>query len=422
MTEKKQTGVARVRQGELKEGMRLAEDLKGTNGRLILTKGTAITTKELRIIKMWGIPEAFIVDEGGTPEEDVQPLDAVSFEKLQAVVDEHFRFTDLSHEVNRELHRLCLRHNMESVDRLIAPKEFKEKTETSETWEEYDTLLPEDVNERIENVKLPSLPAIVMRINEAIKHPKCTATRIADIISKDSSLSARLLKMVNSSFYSFPKEITSIARAVTIIGTRQLSVLAVGSVVVSTFKNIPAEIMDMESFWKHSIACGLIARILSSYKKNTNTENYFLAGLLHDIGRLVIFRSFPEYGAKIFQRATREPELLGDLEEELLGINHARLGGLLIKEWKLSPVFEYSCQYHHNPLDSHDSAMASIIHVANIIANGMYFGSSGDCYVPPLEPKAWESIGLPVSILETTVTQTAQLLNETVRNYMPGSN
>jgi HD-like signal output (HDOD) protein len=206
---------------------------------------------------------------------------------------------------------------------------------------------------------------------------------------------------------------------VAIIGSRQLSTLAIGTVVVSSFKKIPADFLNMASFWKHSIAVGIIARFLSSYKRNTNTENFFLAGMLHDIGRLVIYQNFPHHAVEILTRASVEPDLLFRLEQEILGIDHAELGGLLIRKWGLSDIFVNGCRYHHRPMESPDPSIASIIHLADIIAIALYFGHSGECYIPTLDQEAWDHIDLPLSVLTPTAIQTGQMLKETVRNYLP---
>jgi len=409
-----------VRVGELKEGMVLSEDLKHFNGRLILQKGTVIGSKDIRIIKMWGVTEAKIRGKGSSYLQDIEPPDPRALKPIEPFIDEHLRLTDYSHEVIGELYRVCLLHYAYSGDRVVMALTFPKPPEAKRLSEQPASIEPfTDIEKAIENADLPSLSAIAPRLVEAIDNPRCKAAHIADIIGKDANLSERLLKLANSSFYNFPMEITSIEHAVTIIGSRQLSMLALGVMAVTAFKNIPADFINMAAFWKHGIACGIIARILSSYKRNTNTENYFLAGLLHDIGRLVIFRGFPHHEVEILDRASKKPQVLRHLEKEILGFDHAELGGMLIKKWGLPGLFETACRCHHTPGDAQDPSMASIIHLADLIASAMYFGNSGESYVPPLETRAWEEIGLPASIIGPTVTQTALLLKDTIRTYLP---
>lgn len=410
-----------MRTDALKEGMELAEDVTHFNGRLLLEKGVVLSARDIRIFKMWGITEARVLKEGETSkkEKDKEP-DPEVVKYLVPFVEDHFRFAGLSHPLNREMYRLCLRHYAYSSERWRLAANFPKPREEGHEADRSMAAFPFDnEDEVIKNTRYPSLPQVVIRLNQAINDPRCTATHIAEIISKDAGLTARLLKLVNSPFYHFPTEITSIPRAVAIVGSRQLTMLALATVVTSSFKNIPPEYLSMESFWKHSIACGLIARLIASYKQNTNTEIFFLAGLLHDIGRLIIFQDFPAHAREILAQAAEHPGLAHHIEREILGIDHAELGGLLMKKWKLSAALENACSYHYMPMESQDPLLPAVVHVADIVATAMYFGNSGEYYVPPLVEEAWETIDLPISILSPTVTQAAQLLQSIVDFYMP---
>jgi len=397
----------------LSTGMILAEDLRHFNGRLILKKSTKLGPRELRIIKMWGITEAKIEkvlqgDEDSVADEESNVTD----EKAENAARELFQFTDMDHEMNKELYRLFLMRFPKIKDKEWSPPVGKVSGKK---------IKPIDVREKIDNqLELPSLPDIVVRINEAIANSNCTATHIANIISKDSSLTARLLKLVNSAFYNFPTPIESIPRAVAIIGTRQLSALAMATAVTSTFRDIPPDIIDMKSFWKHSLACGIICRLIASYKKNGNidTESYFLAGLLHDIGRLIIYQYFPREAKEILNRARTRSQLVVQVEPELLMNRHVDLGSILIQQWKLPTILFNSCLYHHDPMDSPNKMVSAITHTADIIVNALKLGSSGERFVPPLNHEAWQYIDLPVSVIAPIVKQSEGILKETIYTYL----
>jgi HD-like signal output (HDOD) protein len=399
----------------LKMGMVLADDLRHFNGRLIFKSGTHLSPKEIRIIKMWGIPEARILSAGSEEHPQDEPDESTrTDEKIENLARNYFQFSDLKHDVNKELYRLFVSRHIQRE-----AKDSESLFNSSAIEEPWELSEPIDIRQKLDKeVKLPSLPSIVVRINEAISHPNCTATHIADIISKDTSLTARLLKLVNSALYSFPMPIESIPRAVTIIGTKQLSALAMATAVTSTFRNIPSEIIDMKSFWKHCLACGILSRLLASYKTNVNTESYFLSGLLHDIGRLVIYQCFPDYSQALFYRAHKEPNLLYPIEISLFGIHHGEIGSILIEKWQLPTILQNACQFHHTPMEAPDKLVASIIHVADTIAHAMCFGSSGERFVPPLDTAAWEEIGLPASVLPPIIQQTDVILLETIQNYL----
>lgn len=400
----------------LKPGMILGEDLRHFNGRLILQEGTCVGPQELRIIKMWGLTEAVVesvnvmVDEDNRSED--LSLPGVDME-VEAAAENIFRFSDLDHEVNNELYRLFVQRHSQ-----LQPE--ARSLERTPIPEPPPLMEPVDVRLTVESdsLTLPSLPGIVDRVYEALNDPKCTATHIAELISKDTGLAARLLKLVNSALYSFPGPISSIARAVAIIGSRQITALTVAASVTDTFKDIPPSIIDMKGFWKHCVSCGIIARLLTGYRERIDTENYFLAGLLHDIGRLVIFKHFPQQARHVFYRAHLEPNLLYRIEPEVLGCDHTELGNLLIQQWRLPPGLEFACHFHHAPMEALDKTMASVVHTADIIANAMRFGTSGEYYISPLDPGAWETLDLPVSVIAPVVRQTETILNETIRMYL----
>jgi HD-like signal output (HDOD) protein len=406
----------------LRTGMLLAEDLRDFNGRLILEEGTCLTPKFLRIFKMWGITEAPIRKSGIMAEEpdyyskkeDVDP-------DLEARAKEIFRFTNRDSDFIQILFNLYLQKHKDSKDFLTIPPEQIGVPVSNLKPGKFAKI---DVREHLDGeIKLPSLPDIVVRINEAINNPSCTSTHIAGIIKEDSSLTARLLKLVNSAFYNFPMPIDSIPRAVTIIGSKQISELALGTAVISTFENIPNEIVNMKSFWKHSVACGIISRLLAGYRKLTNTESFFLAGLLHDLGRLIFYLYFPVQAKEVFHQSFYQetPREMVKVEADVLGMDHAEMGGVLIKKWKLPPILEMACLYHHEPQESPDPVVSGIIHTANIIANAMRLGSSGEFYVAPLNDMAWKNLGLSNSIIHPIMQQTERILDETVKTYFNGS-
>ena len=141
---------------------------------------------------------------------------------------------------------------------------------------------------------MPEIPSVVFELNEVISNPMSSAEQIAEVVNRSPSLTALLLKIVNSSFYGFPSKIGKVSHAVTLIGTREISSLALGISILSLFKNIPKNIFDMYSFLKHSLACGILSRVLAAHLNSSQTEQLFVSGLLHDLGRLILYIHFPE--------------------------------------------------------------------------------------------------------------------------------
>lgn len=265
-------------------------------------------------------------------------------------------------------------------------------------------------------VEVSSLPTIFTRINEAVNNPRSSMNEIGKIISEDAGLTARLLMVVNSAFFSFPQRIESITKAIGIVGTQQLRDLALATSIIKLFKGIPADLVDMEQFWKHSVGVGIAARTIATFRRETNVERFFVAGILHDIGRLVMFIKIPDLSRQAFQRSKDNDELLHVSESETIGFDHAAVGRVLMQAWKLPFYQEEVVAYHHMPhLAERFPVETAIVHVADIIAHSMKLGSSGERFVPMLSTGAWDRLALPVSTLAPTVEQVDRQFNDAVK-------
>jgi HD-like signal output (HDOD) protein len=255
------------------------------------------------------------------------------------------------------------------------------------------------------NIILPEAPSIVFELNEVIANPLSSADDIAQIVQKSPSMTAILLKIANSPFYGFPSEIDKISLAVVLIGTREIAGLALGLSVLSTFDKIPKELLDMFSFLKHSVACGILTRILSSHKGISQTEQFFVSGLLHDLGRLILYCSFPEDSRNILSLSRTTNNLLYEVERDYIGCNHSYVAKLLIKQWKLPISLENNVFYHHNPSEAPQPVSATLVHLADIITNGLGIGTSGERFVPPLDNQAWDTLGLSPTCFDIVIKQ-----------------
>jgi HD-like signal output (HDOD) protein len=268
-------------------------------------------------------------------------------------------------------------------------------------------------------VEVSSLPTIFNRINEAVNNPRKSTSDISKIIMEDAGLSARLLRIVNSAFYHFPRKIESISQAVTIVGTQQIRALALATSVMKLFKGIPKDLVDMESFWKHSVGCGLAARILATYRREPNVELYFTAGMVHDIGRLVMFGKITEEAREALFLSRSSGDLLYLCERKVIGFDHAAVGSALLQAWKLPSSLEEVVAFHNEPsLATRYPAETAIIHIADIIAHAMELGGSGERFVPPLDPVAWDRVGLPTSVLAPTLEQLDRQFNEAIHTIL----
>jgi putative nucleotidyltransferase with HDIG domain len=228
-----------------------------------------------------------------------------------------------------------------------------------------------------------------------LSDPDKTFQDLGDIIGFDTALSARLLKIVNSPFYGFPSKIDTISHAISIIGRDQLTDLALATLVIYQFEGIPNEMFNMEKFWRHSIACGVAARSIADFRGEKNAERFYLAGILHDIGRLVIYKMEPAQARDAFYRSKEQQENIYLSEQELMGFDHADVGRELLKAWQLPPHLVEAVGCHHQPQTAKEFPVdAAIVHTADYIVHVLNVGSDSDFTEPKLYPESWEMIGL----------------------------
>jgi len=386
---------------KLKPGKILAEEVRDINGRLLLARGNEIGDNHIRIFKIWGVSEVTV--EGPARDDDkFEPeFNPEILNQVKETVETLFRHTDLDHPVIKKIFHLSVKYRCEH--NLI-------ETDSKVDIEEHE-IAPG--NRKIDFIKklkkrkiiLPEIPSVVFELNEVIANPMSSADHIAQVVNRSPSLTALLLKIVNSSFYGFPSKIGKVSHAVTLIGTREISGLALGISILSIFKNIPKEIIDMHSFLKHSLACGILSRIIAAQKNFGQTEQLFVSGLLHDLGRLILYIYFAEESRNILSRSRNSNKLLYKEEHDYLGYDHAQVGKQLMEQWKLPLILENNVLYHHKPSEAQQPIPATIVHLADIIVNSLGIGSSGEKYVPPLDAAAWENLDLPPSSFETVIGQ-----------------
>jgi HD-like signal output (HDOD) protein len=249
--------------------------------------------------------------------------------------------------------------------------------------------------------ELGSFPAVYQQLDEALNDPDSSIGRFTEIIEHDVDLTARLLRLANSSFYGFPGIIETVGQAISLIGLQQVQEIVTARCAVECFRGVSSGFVDMESFWRHSVACGTVARVMAVYRRDPNPERLFVAGLMHDIGRLVIFLKAPEAAAEVFRRHRAGSALLVDCEREVLGTDHAELGAALVAHWGLSPTLAEAVRFHHRPHAATERPVeAAAVHVADVLTLAMELGGSGQKLPPPLNMTAWNRVGLPPMLIE----------------------
>lgn len=253
---------------------------------------------------------------------------------------------------------------------------------------------------------VPSLPLLYSKLDETINHPRSSIADIAKVLSEDQGLAARILKLANSPLFGYFSKIDTITQAVTIIGIQQVRDLALAISVMGLFKGLPEDLITMDRFWRHSIGAAMAARVLATSQRETNLERFFVAGILHDIGRLVMFLRIPDICREMLTTAKEQQLCLFDVERQQLGFDHADVGGTLLRRWKLPIRVAEPVEYHHRCSQAGQFPRESaILHCADLIAHALEFGNSGDNLVPTLVPGAWERLAISPFQIPSLVTQ-----------------
>jgi len=269
----------------------------------------------------------------------------------------------------------------------------------------------ERVRKLVERVQgLPTLPSMLNNINQMILNPRTSAKEIAQVISSDPALTSKTLRVVNSSFYGFPNRITTITHAIVILGFNTIKSIVLSSTIFDVFRRTvkPGD-FDRTEFWKHSIGCGAAAKVIGRRLNYPMLEELFIAGLLHDVGKIVMDQFLPDKFVEVLNLVRSRDILIVEAEAQILGATHADVGAWLFEKWNLSKGLVETTRCHHNPALASDSQkFAEIIHVSDILVRAIRFGNGGDNKIPALHEGAWRSLGLQETGLDDLLSQTGQ--------------
>lgn len=249
-----------------------------------------------------------------------------------------------------------------------------------------------NIQQTANSIDLPSLPEVAIQLQRVTADPKSSANDVAKVIQLDPSLSAILLHLVNSAFYGFPQKIDTIDRAVAIVGTTQLHALALGRMVLSMASTMPPKWFNMDMYWEHSIACGVIGREIASLLRLESPERHFLAGLLHDIGKPALAAALPEHAQAL--QGMLQTHISWQAEQEILGFDHARFGSMVLRKWDIPYSIVEAVACHHKPQKTQHPVNTQVLHIANIIAQAIIIPSANISPITPLDTESWDALGL----------------------------
>ncbi|MFO7802145.1 MAG: HDOD domain-containing protein [Desulfovermiculus sp.] len=401
---------------KLEPGMIPAKELRYKNGRLLADKGVPLSREHIRALKIWGVSKVSIRDEADDQSklepESISKLDPETQKRAKRLIRPRFVLNDLNHPAIQEIFDLS-KHNLAQAltdDPQLTPAPIK-RTQTRVHGEilfgkqqiEPEVIEPQTLD--FNSLGLQPMPDVILQLQEALIDPKCSAITLAEIVDQNTGLSNRLLKLFNSSFFGLPRKIDSIMEAVTIMGTNQFTMIVLAQTFRSMFKEISPPSMDMKKFWRHSMACAVAARTLGKIKGGMNIERLFLAGLLHDIGRIILRDQFPELMRQAQKNTEQGRKPLHIAEAEIIGMSHAWAGGMLLAEWKFPILLEHAVRYHHQPSHSLHLVETAMVHIADVLVHAWAMDWKNPECVPPLNTNSWEALNLEPPVLSSCIHQ-----------------
>lgn len=263
------------------------------------------------------------------------------------------------------------------------------------------------IRAKVEGItKVLTIPSVVTRITSLVNAGTVSASEIAEEIGKDQVLAAKVLKLVNSGFYGFRQPITTITHAMVLLGFDVMKTVVMTAAVVDVVDTMNT---FMEGLWEHSVATARAATAIAQRKRAADAEEYGLAGLLHDIGKVVIAQTFPAEHARIRDVVSTKNCLQIEAEQEVLGVTHAEIGMWLLKKWSLPPRIVYPVAYHSSFHPRRDHAQrTAVVHLADIICRAKGIGYAGDNRIPRMDPEAWALLELSLDDVEQVCDQLQQ--------------
>ena len=233
--------------------------------------------------------------------------------------------------------------------------------------------------------RMPSLSTTVTKVLEVCNTPSTSANDLNRVIALDPVLTGQVLKLINSAYYSLPNQINSLTRAIIMLGINTVKNLALSTAVLGSMgREDSFRSLSMDAFWTHSLCVGVMAKALAGLKgiPGMMQEEFFVAGLLHDLGKIPLNNCFAEEYRQAMELSTLEQGPLSQAEEMLLGFDHSRAGKMIADKWQLNLGLTELLRFHHTPekASADHRQLVAVVALANIYANLFDIGSAGDRY------------------------------------------
>ncbi len=256
----------------------------------------------------------------------------------------------------------------------------------------------EDIEKKLSKIdELPALPTIVFEINNLLNNPRTTAPELSRLIMRDPALTAKVLKVANSAFFSLPKRITSVNQAIIVFGFNTVRSIVLCSSVIEAFNSFKSKMFfSQEEFWAFSAGVAATARVVARNAGEKKTESSFVAGLLHGLGKVTLQEFFAAEFEESVKRAEEEGISLWQAQREVFGVSDGEVASILIKTWKLSPDIIEPIRFQDMPEEAPEEYRkpSAYLLTAYVISHLLAFGKPFDRVLPQLRPEVMEFAGV----------------------------
>ncbi|MCF7915593.1 MAG: HDOD domain-containing protein [Spirochaetaceae bacterium] len=265
--------------------------------------------------------------------------------------------------------------------------------------------------------KMPSLPTSVAKVLELANDPNVSPADLNQVISLDPVLMGKVMKLINSAYYGLHQRITSLVRAIIMLGVNTVKNLALSTAILSNLgSDSHFQVINMNGYWRHSLCVGVTAKLIAKQKgvPANQQESFFVAGLLHDIGKIPLNNTLSQEYLEVLALSDRTRKPLYRSEKEIIGFSHADVGNIISKAWKLGDEIHDAIVYHHRCSEytgPHRIILLSVI-VANYFANSYDIGFSGNRYPEAVPQELYNELGISLDWLESVEEQVNQEIDK----------
>jgi len=259
-------------------------------------------------------------------------------------------------------------------------------------------------------VTLPTLPTVLQEVNTLVENPSSSANDVATVIQADVAIATKVLRLANSAYYGLRSKVTSVQHAIAMLGFNIIKNLAITATVFEQMGEGPVhQDFSHEDFWKHSVATGMVAKLLADRVGlgRKELEAMFVCGLLHDVGKIILEQHIHESFVEALDVSRAEQMPLYKAEQQVMEFTHADVGALLADRWRLAPEVISAAQWHHAPLSAPDGEqlIPCLVHVADFIARVRPVGHGGGAVHPRMDQAAWDALGLKPNVVTEIIRE-----------------